>query len=214
MKAVLLVCAVAGGLVLPPAQAQPGGPGGARPAPGAGAGPPPGGWGRPPPAVAGGQWGAPRYGAWGAADRVWWGAPNHGWWGAPNRGWWGGAPGYWGPRVGVVVGAPVVWGGPWPGVWGGTWGSGWGTWWGPWPAPWGVGAAWPVATAPVVVSTPAPTVIVQQGAPAAAEPAASFWYYCTQPQGYFPYVQSCESAWLRVVPQAPGESTSPPRLAP
>jgi hypothetical protein len=31
-------------------------------------------------------------------------------------------------------------------------------------------------------------------------PASSYWYYCTNPGGYYPYVQNCNQAWLRVIP--------------
>ena len=37
------------------------------------------------------------------------------------------------------------------------------------------------------------------GAPAA--PASNYWYYCTDPAGYYPYVGSCNQAWIPVVPQ-------------
>jgi hypothetical protein len=43
--------------------------------------------------------------------------------------------------------------------------------------------------APVVVQAPPP----QEGAP----PAQS-WYYCDNPQGYYPYVQACASGWRPV----------------
>ena len=102
--------------------------------------------------------------------------------------------GYWGPRAGVYVGAPAYWGG-WP-----------------YPYAWGAAYAVPYAVAPIVVNAaPAPQVIVQ---PAPAAPADSYWYYCTQPAGYFPYVQNCSQPWMKVVPQVPGSSNTPPQLAP
>ena len=58
----------------------------------------------------------------------------------------------------------------------------------------------------------APPVIVQappaygQPAPAPAPPATSYWYYCPNPQGYYPYIQQCPAGWLQVVPP-----TTPPR---
>lgn len=96
------------------------------------------------------------------------------------------------------------------GYWGpGYWGSGY---WGPWPYAWGAAVALPYAVAPVVVNTaPAAPVIVQ---PAAEVPASSYWYYCTQPAGYFPYVQQCSQPWMKVVPQVPGSTSAPPQLAP
>ena len=102
-----------------------------------------------------------------------------GWWGA---GWWGG----------VAVAAP-------------WWGWGWG---------WGPGWGWNSPT--VVVSTTNPVwwgqdpVFVEQPQPQApafapsapANPPPVTWFYCTQPAGYFPYVQSCSRPWVRVVPDA------------
>jgi hypothetical protein len=98
--------------------------------------------------------------------------------------------------------------------------------WGAWPyaaAAWGVGYGayafgYPYGVAPVVVNNVStPQVYVEQepapqSAPAAA-PATNYWYYCTQPAGYFPYVKDCAAPWMKVVPQAPGENTTPPQLA-
>ena len=42
----------------------------------------------------------------------------------------------------------------------------------------------------VVAPPPAPTSYVTQG--------SSNWYYCDNPQGYYPYVQNCSTAWRRV----------------
>ena len=45
-----------------------------------------------------------------------------------------------------------------------------------------------------------PQVYVQRETPAA--PATSnYWYYCPDSQTYYPYAQTCPSAWLQVVPQ-------------
>lgn len=32
---------------------------------------------------------------------------------------------------------------------------------------------------------------------------APVWHYCPDSQAYYPYVQSCQSPWQRVLPQAP-----------
>lgn len=45
-----------------------------------------------------------------------------------------------------------------------------------------------------------PQVYVQQQQ-AAAPAAGSFWYYCPDSRTYYPYAQTCPSAWLQVVPQ-------------
>jgi hypothetical protein len=49
----------------------------------------------------------------------------------------------------------------------------------------------------------APTQYVEQGAQA-QQPASGSWYYCNDPQGYYPYVQQCRSGWQRVSPTPPG----------
>lgn len=81
-----------------------------------------------------------------------------------------------GPRVFFDIGVPL-WVGP--------------GWWGPpyyyYPAP------------PVIVQQPP----VLQPIPPSQPPV--YWYYCPNPQGYYPYVQQCPSGWLQVVP-----STAPP----
>lgn len=49
-----------------------------------------------------------------------------------------------------------------------------------------------------------PPVYVQRNDTAAnTPPAANYWYYCPNPQGYYPYVQNCPAGWMQVVPQAP-----------
>lgn len=45
-----------------------------------------------------------------------------------------------------------------------------------------------------------PSVYVQQ------EQEESYWYYCREPEGYYPYVQSCPGGWMKVVPD-----TTPPQ---
>ena len=32
-----------------------------------------------------------------------------------------------------------------------------------------------------------------------------YWYYCPDSKAYYPYVQQCPTAWLKVIPQ-----TTPP----
>ena len=52
-----------------------------------------------------------------------------------------------------------------------------------------------------------PHVIQQQPVyEQAAPPVQSYWYYCQNPQGYYPYVQQCPNGWMQVVPP-----TAPPR---
>lgn len=112
--------------------------------------------------------------------------------------------GYWGPRGGWYYGGPGYWG---------AW---------PYAAAWSVGlgayaVGYPYVTTPLVVNTVStPQVYIEQEAAAPAPqaaPAASYWYYCTQPAGYFPYVKDCSQPWMKVVPQVPGEQATPPQLA-
>ena len=30
---------------------------------------------------------------------------------------------------------------------------------------------------------------------------ADYWYYCKDPQGYYPYVKKCPDGWMKVVPE-------------
>jgi hypothetical protein len=43
-----------------------------------------------------------------------------------------------------------------------------------------------------------------------AEEQQIYWYYCTEPKGYYPYVKQCPSGWMKVVPSPPPPSSSPP----
>jgi hypothetical protein len=47
----------------------------------------------------------------------------------------------------------------------------------------------------------APMYIEQDEAP--DQPANTSWYYCSNPPGYYPYVQNCASGWQRVQPNLP-----------
>ena len=121
-------------------------------------------------------------------------APRHGGGYYGGRPGWGG--GHWGPRVGIYYGGL------------GYYGYG-----------YGYDYGYPYAYAPIVINAePTPQVLIQQGAgtgvTAQNEPAANYWYYCTQPAGYFPYVQNCSQPWMKVVPQIPSDQPTTPRTAP
>jgi hypothetical protein len=73
---------------------------------------------------------------------------------------------------------------------------------------------------PVVVGPPwypygyypqAPTVVQQTPVYVAPqqEEDSNYWYYCMNPKGYYPYVTSCPSGWMKVVPDANPQSASP-----
>ncbi len=58
--------------------------------------------------------------------------------------------------------------------------------------------SWPPYGYPPVVVAPAPPVYVQP-----APPPRPYWYYCENPQGYYPYVQQCPGGWRPVNPSPP-----------
>ena len=53
---------------------------------------------------------------------------------------------------------------------------------------------------------PQPQIVVPQQTPLYLEPQRSqpeeesYWYYCPNPAGYYPYVKKCPAGWLKVVP--------------
>ncbi|RDK05935.1 hypothetical protein [Cupriavidus lacunae] len=68
---------------------------------------------------------------------------------------------------------------------------------------------------PAVVTVPAgPPQYIEQGpngpvpapGPEGAQPSQGWWYHCSQPDGYYPYVQSCPGGWQRVPAQPPANS--------
>jgi hypothetical protein len=60
---------------------------------------------------------------------------------------------------------------------------------------------------PAVVTVPAtPPVYIERSDVQTAPPARSYWYYCENPQGYYPYIKQCPGGWQPVSPQPP----SPP----
>jgi hypothetical protein len=55
----------------------------------------------------------------------------------------------------------------------------------------------------------APSVSVPYIEGPAASARAVYWYYCKAPAGYYPYVRSCSTGWMKVRPQdVPGASSS------
>ena len=121
-----------------------------------------------------------------------WGA--HGGWGHGHGGWhYGGHYGWhygWGYHGGYYPywHYPYYWG--WGGVYLGWPYVGW---------PYGVYAGspyvgWPYYP-PAVTEAPEPYTAPDQQQPA-------YWYYCQNPQGYYPYVKSCPGGWIPVVPDA------------
>lgn len=121
-----------------------------------------------------------------------------------------------GGRGGRVTAVGHFHGGGRGGAFGHFHGGGWG--WGPgWGAYWGLGLwdltfpyygyqyyGYPYSTyydqAPVVVQQPTEEMYVQ---PPQQPVETSYWYYCRNPQGYYPYVKRCPNGWMKVVPSPP-----------
>lgn len=66
---------------------------------------------------------------------------------------------------------------------------------------------YPPSYPPTVVVRPSESYVEQ--APALAAPVApvpqetAYWHYCSNPQGYYPYVKECPAGWQKVAPQPP-----------
>jgi hypothetical protein len=84
-------------------------------------------------------------------------------------------------HVGVYFGGPVFW-------------------------PWYYSAPYygPAYNTTTVITQPAPVYIEQTPGPAPAlapSSSSNSWYYCNNPDGYYPYVKECPAGWQRVAPQ-------------
>ncbi len=78
-------------------------------------------------------------------------------------------------------------------------------WWGP-PAPYYYPYyGYPYYASPPVVVQQSPSVYIQQQP--SKQPA--YWYYCPNPQGYYPYVKECSAGWLTVVPPSNAPPAAP-----
>ena len=137
--------------------------------------------------------------------------PGYGarWVGGPYRPWVG--PGWRYGYPGWRYGYPG-WGYPYAGYgYGFGWGLGYGAGWAVATTPaWG----WPVAPAAYVMPSWVPMGVVVEPSPfvepaplestppvpQAAPQQPGFWYYCTDPAGYYPYVTTCSRPWVAVQP--------------
>lgn len=99
-------------------------------------------------------------------------------------GWHGGGWGWYGGWRGtVVVGAP---------------------WWG-WGYPYPYAYAYPYSYYPPPYSYPYPSVALQGPSvyvqqPPAQSAAQTYWYYCASAKAYYPKVERCAEAWIKVPP--------------
>ena len=100
---------------------------------------------------------------------------------------------YWGPRysVGVYLG-PGFWGGYYPYY-------GYGPYY--YPPYYGYG---PYYYPPAVATVPAqPQTYIEKGTAEEAPGSPSYWYYCREANGYYPYVKQCPGGWEQVNPTPP-----------
>lgn len=81
-------------------------------------------------------------------------------------------------HVGVFIGAPLFWGPGW------------------YADPY---YGYPYRYRPVLVA-PEPPVYIERD----VAPATALWYFCSNPQGYYPYVKQCSTSWRTVTPQSVG----------
>ena len=110
------------------------------------------------------------------------GGHGGGWYGG---GWYGG-----GWRGGVFIG------GPW-----------WYPWWGPlypyaygYPYPYYSPYGYYPPTYDLYAPAAGPSVYMQESAPRSEERVQGYWYYCASAQAYYPTVQKCPEAWIKVPP--------------
>lgn len=54
---------------------------------------------------------------------------------------------------------------------------------------------------PTVVTIPVtPPVYIQQSPPVTQQYPPGYWYYCNNPDGYYPYIKECPQGWQQVDP--------------
>lgn len=64
----------------------------------------------------------------------------------------------------------------------------------------------------VIIEREPPVYIQRQPAPPAQNQVTQLWYYCPNPAGYYPYVQSCPEPWVPVDPRSvPPAAPAPAR---
>ncbi|MDT4330986.1 hypothetical protein ACQE3E_16780 [Methylomonas sp. MED-D] len=57
---------------------------------------------------------------------------------------------------------------------------------------------------PAIISVPqTPPVYIERSQPYAPQYPAGYWYYCHNPEGYYPYIKECPGGWQQVEPTPP-----------
>ena len=54
---------------------------------------------------------------------------------------------------------------------------------------------------PVYIEQNAPQTPSQPQPQAQPQESSGYWYFCAEPNGYYPYVKECPMGWQRVAPQ-------------
>ena len=121
-------------------------------------------------------------------DGMHWGGHHRGYWGHGYRGYGYGFGGY-GLGLGLGLGYGL-----------GYYGYGWGP-------PYYYPPYYTSLSATVV--PPAPLVYIQRPdtIPSTSAPVlqSNYWYYCENPEGYYPEVKECTEGWLQVAPRPPDQ---------
>ncbi len=62
----------------------------------------------------------------------------------------------------------------------------------------------PYYSPPRVITIPSPPpVYIQQPPPVVQQYPSGYWYYCSNPEGYYPYIKECANGWQQVEPTPP-----------
>jgi len=63
---------------------------------------------------------------------------------------------------------------------------------------------YPYYSPPTVITVPVtPPVYIQQPPPTIQQYPSGYWYYCRNPDGYYPYIKECPGGWQQVEPTPP-----------
>jgi hypothetical protein len=127
------------------------------------------------------------------------GGGGHGGWNGGHGGWHGGT------RIGIGIGFPGFYWGPGWGYYGYPYYAGY-----PYYSSYPYYAAYPYSYADEpIYAEPGPSTYIQRDMYSAPQGSqGQYSYYCPDPAGYYPQLQSCPKGWLKVVPET---SPRPPR---
>ena len=123
-------------------------------------------------------------------------------WAERGRGHGHGGGHFWGPFAGFLLGSAIVYSATQPRA----------VYFGPQVSYWPYGPANtvgptyyvdPIYVAPPLASIPPPPPGASQVS-ALGMPGSEWWYFCKDPNGYYPYVRECQSGWEKVSPTPPG----------